>query len=60
MHHVVVVVTSEDEVVATLAQEVAATMVVGVVVTHPTSHEIDSPHVSYVEEQITPFSCATR
>jgi hypothetical protein len=49
MPHEVEVVSSEDEVVVVLVQEVAAMVVVGVVVTSPTSHEIDSRHVNYVE-----------
>jgi hypothetical protein len=54
------VVSSEDEVVAVLVQEVAAMVVVGVVVTSPTSHEIDSCHANCVEGQITQFLSATR
>jgi hypothetical protein len=49
------VVSSEDEVVAVLVQEVAAMVVAGVVVTSPTSHEIDSRHANCVEGQITQF-----
>jgi hypothetical protein len=49
----VVVVTSEDEVVVVLVQEVSATVVAGIMVTSPTSHIIDFRHVNYVKEQIT-------
>jgi hypothetical protein len=54
------VVSSEDEVVAVLVQEVAAMVVARVVVTSPTSHEIDSRHANCVEGQITQFLYATR
>jgi hypothetical protein len=49
------VVSSEDEVVAVLVQEVAAMVVAGVVVTSPTNPEIDSRHANCVEGQITQF-----
>jgi hypothetical protein len=54
------VVSSEDEVVAVLVQEVAAMVVAGVMVTSPTSHEIDSRHANCVEGQITQSLSATR
>jgi hypothetical protein len=46
------VVSSEGEVVAVLIQEVAAMVVAGVVVTSPTSHEIESRYANCVEGQI--------
>jgi hypothetical protein len=46
------VVSSKGEVVAVLIQEVAAMVVAGVVVTSPTSHEIDSRYANCVEGQI--------
>jgi hypothetical protein len=60
MPHEVKVASSEDEVVAVLVQEVAAMVVAGVMVTSPTSHEIDSRHANCVEGQITQFLSATR
>jgi hypothetical protein len=60
MHHMSVVVTSEDEVVAALVQEVAATVAVGVVVTSPTSHRINSHHVNCVEQQTMQSSSAIK
>jgi hypothetical protein len=60
MHHVAVVVTIGDAVVTTLVQEVAPMMVVGVMVTSPTSHKIDSHRVNYVEEQTMQSSSATK
>jgi hypothetical protein len=60
MSREVEVVSSEDEVVVVLVQEVAAMVVAGVVVTSPTSHEIDSRHANYVEGQIIQSLSATR
>jgi hypothetical protein len=54
------VVSSEDEVVTVLVQEVAAMVVAGVVVTSPRSHEINSHHANCVEGQITQSLSATR